>query len=265
MIAEGYQPEERDFRSTLVRARDANPDGFALLSYAPDGALIARPVRQVGLKQPIVAASSVYSPRFIELGGEAVEGVHTGSRYFPEDPRPEVREFINELQGEIQRHEPDAFNAYAYDAINFAVAAIRHGGTDRRAIRDALGQLKDVPSVIFGKATFDTETRRILGAKNAELVVKDGRFQVWDGKKAADADEVLVRPHHQRPDRRQHLRADRGGPGADLRRQPPDQFCARLGLRGRRLCRLGRGIASAHAAAGHDGAGGPRLARWSAC
>ena len=35
VIAEGYQPEERDFRSTLVRARDANPDGFALISYAP--------------------------------------------------------------------------------------------------------------------------------------------------------------------------------------------------------------------------------------
>jgi branched-chain amino acid transport system substrate-binding protein len=184
VIAEGYQPEERDFRSTLVRARDANPDGFALLSYAPDGALIARSVRQVGLKQPIVAASSVYSPRFIELGGDAVEGVHTGSRYFPEDPRPEVREFITSFKAKYSV-EPDAFNAYAYDAINFAVAAIRHGGTDRRAIRDALGQLKDVPSVIFGKATFDTATRRILGAKNAELVVKDGRFQIWDGKKGS--------------------------------------------------------------------------------
>jgi branched-chain amino acid transport system substrate-binding protein len=185
VIAEGYQPEERDFRSTLVRARDANPDGFALISYAPDGALIARSVRQVGLKQPMIAASSVYSPRFIELGGDAVEGVHTGSRYFPEDPRPEVREFVTSFKAKYGGTEPDAFNAYAFDAINFAVAAIRHGGTDRRAIRDALGQLQDVPSVIFGKATFDKSTRRILGAKNVELIVKDGRFQVWDGKKGS--------------------------------------------------------------------------------
>jgi branched-chain amino acid transport system substrate-binding protein len=184
VISEGYQPEERDFRSTLVRARDANPDGFALMSYAPDGALIVRAVRQLGLKQQIVAASSVYSPRFIELGGDAVEGVHTGSRYFPDDPRPEVRDFITSFKAKYGG-EPDAFNAYAFDAINFAVAAIRHGGTDRRAIRDALGQLKDVPSVIFGKATFDVATRRILGAKNAELVVKDGRFQIWDGKKGS--------------------------------------------------------------------------------
>jgi branched-chain amino acid transport system substrate-binding protein len=185
VIAEGYQPEERDFRSTLVRARDANPDGFALISYAPDGALIARSVRQVGLKQPMIAASSVYSPRFIELGGDAVEGVYTGSRYFPDDPRPEVREFINGFKAKYGGVEPDAFNAYAFDAMNFAVAAIRHGGPDRRAIRDAFGQLRDIPSVIFGKATFDIKTRRILGAKNVELVVKDGRFQVWDGRKGS--------------------------------------------------------------------------------
>jgi len=184
VIAEGYQPEERDFRSTLVRARDANPDGIALISYAPDGALIARAVRQLGLKQTMIAASSVYSPRFIELGGDAVEGVHTGSRYFPDDPRPEVRDFINGFKAKYGV-EPDAFNAYSYDAMNFAVEAIRHAGTDRRAIRDAFAQLRDVPSVIFGKATFDAASRRILGAKNAELIVKDGRFQIWDGKKGS--------------------------------------------------------------------------------
>ena len=142
VIAEGYLAEREDFRSALVRARDANPDGFALISYAPDGALIARSVRQVGLKQPIIAASSVYSPRFIELGGDAVKGVHTGSRYFPDDPRPEVREFITSFKAKFGGTEPDAYNAYAFDAMNFAVAAIRHGGTDRQAIRDALGKIE---------------------------------------------------------------------------------------------------------------------------
>jgi branched-chain amino acid transport system substrate-binding protein len=37
----------------------------------------------------------------LELGGDAVEGVHIGTRYFPEDPRPEVQKFIKQLQGEI--------------------------------------------------------------------------------------------------------------------------------------------------------------------
>jgi len=181
-VAEGYIADERDFRSTLVRVRDTNPDGLILISYYSDGALIARQARQVGLKQVICAASSVYSPKFIELGGDAVEGVHVGTRYFPEDPRPEVRKFIAAFKAKYGGQEPDSFNAYSYDAMNMAAAVLRIGGTDRKAIRDAFAKVKDVPSVIFGKATFDIETRRVKGAMNAELVVQKGQFTIWDGK-----------------------------------------------------------------------------------
>jgi branched-chain amino acid transport system substrate-binding protein len=182
VITEGYIPDDRDFRSTLVRVRDANPDGLILISYYSDGALIARQARQIGLKQTICAASSVYSPKFLELGGEAVEDVHLGTRYFPEDPRPEVRKFVGGFKAKYGGQEPDAFNAYSYDAMNVAAAALRIGGTDRRAIRDAFAKVKDVPSVIFGSVTFDVESRRVKGAMNAELVVRKGQFAVWDGK-----------------------------------------------------------------------------------
>jgi branched-chain amino acid transport system substrate-binding protein len=181
-VTEGYIAEERDFRSTLVRVRDANPDGLILISYYSDGALIARQARQVGLKQVICAASSVYSPKFLELGGDAVEDVHVGTRYFPEDPRPEVQTFIAGFKKKYNGVEPDAFNAYAYDAMNMAAAVVRIGGADRRAIRDAFTKVKDVSSVIFGKATFDVESRRVKGAMNAELVVRKGQFALWDGK-----------------------------------------------------------------------------------
>jgi branched-chain amino acid transport system substrate-binding protein len=181
-VTEGYIAEERDFRSTLVRVRDASPDGLILISYYSDGALIARQARQVGLKQTICAASSVYSPKFLELGGEAVEDVHLGTRYFPEDPRPEVQKFIVGFKKKYNGQEPDAFNAYAYDAMNVAAAVVKIGGTDRRAIRDAFTKVRDVSSVIYGQATFDVETRRVKGAMNAELVVRKGQFALWDGK-----------------------------------------------------------------------------------
>jgi branched-chain amino acid transport system substrate-binding protein len=182
VVTEGYIADERDFRSTLVRVRDTNPDGLILISYYSDGALIARQARQVGLKQTICAASSVYSPKFLELGGDAVEDVHLGTRYFPEDPRPEVRKFVTGFKAKYNGQEPDSFNAYSYDAMNVAAAVLRIGGTDRRAIRDAFAKVKDVSSVIFGRASFDVDTRRVKGAMNAELVVRKGQFTIWDGK-----------------------------------------------------------------------------------
>jgi branched-chain amino acid transport system substrate-binding protein len=183
VISEGYIPDERDFRSTLVRARDANPDGLILISYYSDGALIARQARQAGLKQTICAASSVYSPKFLELGGEAVEEVHLGTRYFPNDPRPEVQKFVSGFKAKYNGQEPDAFNAYSYDAMNVAAAVVRIGGTDRRAIRDAFTKVRDVSTVVYGPATFDVASRRVKGAMNTELVIRKGQFTLWDGKK----------------------------------------------------------------------------------
>ncbi|MBB3180859.1 ABC transporter substrate-binding protein [Variovorax sp. Sphag1AA] len=186
VVAEGYQPDEKDFRSTLVRVRDANPDGLVLISYYPDGALIAGQVRSVGLKQPIAASGSVYSPKFIELGGAAVNGIFTNTAFFPEEPRAEVQDFVKRFQAKYGK-EPDAFNAYAYDAVVIAAAALRQAGpdADRKAVRDAFYKIKDVPSVVFGKANFDPESRRIIGVKSVDLVVKDGKWALGDAKARA--------------------------------------------------------------------------------
>ncbi|MDB5828693.1 MAG: transporter substrate-binding protein [Variovorax sp.] len=182
-IAEGYQPDEKDFRSTLVRVRDAKPDGVVLVSYYADGALIAGQVRSVGLQQPIVASSSVYSPKFIELGGAAVNGIHTNTSFFPEEPRAEVQSFVKGFRAKYAK-DPDAFNAFAFDAVQFAAAALREAGpqADRRSVRDAFYKIKDVPSVIFGKATFDPKTRRVIGVKSVDLMVRDGKWALSDGK-----------------------------------------------------------------------------------
>lgn len=180
VATEGYLPDEKDFRSTLVRVREANPDGIVLISYYADGAAIARQLKPVGLTQPVVAVGSVYSPKFLELGGEAVNGVYTRANFFPAEPRPEVQGFVAAYRAKYQE-EPDAFSAYAYDAVLVAQRVIEAGGTDRTAIRDAFPRVKDIPSVIFGKATFDPETRRVSGVRNVKLVVRDGAFALWDG------------------------------------------------------------------------------------
>ena len=182
VASEGYQPDEKDFRSTLVRVRDARPDAIVLISYYADGALITRQTRSVGLTQPIVASGSIYSPKFIELAGEAGDGVFTESNFFPGDSRPEVQSFVTKFKAKYNE-EPDDFNAVAYDTIILLAQVIDKYGDDRKAIRDGLAEIKDVPSVIYGKATFDVQTRRVAGARAVYLVVKNGQFVLWDGKK----------------------------------------------------------------------------------
>ena len=97
---------------------------------------------------------------------------HHGTRYFPEDPRPRCRSSSPSFKAKYGK-EPDAFNAYAYDTMILMAAgdAASSAPTARRS-GTGFAKVKDVPSVIFGKATFDAATRRVTGAMNVELVVE---------------------------------------------------------------------------------------------
>jgi branched-chain amino acid transport system substrate-binding protein len=186
VATEGYLPEEKDFRSTLVRVRDANPDALVLISYYADGALITQQVRTTGLTQPIVASGSVYSPKFLELAGDAANGVFTNTNFYPSDPRPEVQNFVKSFKAKYNE-EPDSFAAGAYDTLILVATVIKQSGPDRKAIHDTLATIKDIPSVIYGKVAFDPATRRISGPKNINIIVKGGAFALWDGTKPAVA------------------------------------------------------------------------------
>jgi branched-chain amino acid transport system substrate-binding protein len=186
VATEGYQPDERDFRATLTRVQSAAPDSLVLISYYSDGAQIVRQARGAGLREPVAAVGSVYSPKFIELGGTAVNGVYTESNFFPGDPRPEVQDFVKRYRAAYHA-DPDTFAARAYDAMILASEVIRRYGATRADVHDGLAKIDNVPSVIFGKFHFDTQTRRVAGAKNIDLVVSNGKFALWDGKPALGA------------------------------------------------------------------------------
>jgi len=186
VAVEAYQPNEKDFRATLTRVRSEEPDSMVLISYYSDGAQIVRQARAAGVRTPIAAVGSVYSPKFLDLGGAAVNGVYTESNFFPGDPRPEVQSFVQRYRAKYGA-EPDTFAARAYDAMILASEVIRRYGADRTAVHDGFSKISDVPSVIFGKFKFDPQTRRVAGAKNLDLVVKDGKFALWDGASAVHA------------------------------------------------------------------------------
>ena len=178
---EAYLSTEQDFRPTLTRVRDSNPDGLVLLSYYADGALICRQARDAGVKLPIVAGTSNYSPKFLELGGPGVEGVYVMTTFFPADPRPEVQDFVKRYRAKYDS-EPDSFSAGAYDTIVLWSKLVEGWGATREAMETGLGDIKNVPSVIYGSVTFDPKTRRVQGASYKRLVVHDGKFVLWDGK-----------------------------------------------------------------------------------
>lgn len=177
-----YLDTEKDFRSAITTVRDAKPDGIILISYQADGALIAQQLREAGLKQPLVGSAAIQSPDYTKLGGQAVEGTYVLGEFDIHSPRPEVQAFVAKFKAKYGE-DPDLFATLAYDSIYLVKNAIEVGGATRQGIHDALPKLKDVPSIVYEKVTFDPTTRRSKNPAYNNLIVRGGQFVPWDGTK----------------------------------------------------------------------------------
>ena len=102
---------------------------------------------------------------------------------FPRTRGREVQAFVRAYKAKYGI-EPDNFSAFAYDSAVLVGAVMNQYGTDRESVQDGLGKIKDVPSVVFGRASFDFQTRRVRGVHHVRLVVRSGAFTLWDGKPA---------------------------------------------------------------------------------
>ena len=155
---------EQDFRPTLTRVRDSNPDGLVLLSYYADGALICRQARDAGIKLPIVAGTSNYSPEIHRTGRSRRRGRLRHDDVLPRRPAARRCRISSIAYRAKYDTDPDSFSAGAYDTIVLWAKLVEGWGPTREGMLTGLTEIKDVPSVIYGSVTFDQATRRVQGA-----------------------------------------------------------------------------------------------------
>ncbi len=171
---ESYLPDQKDFRAVLSKIRAAEPDVFVLFAYYTDGALLLAQAADVGLEVKVVTSGACYNQRFIDLGGDAVEGVVMPVEFFSGDTRPDVRRFVDRYRARY-REAPDLFAAYAYDAVKILAFAAQRGGFSREGVRTALLNARAIPSVVNGSFHFGPD-RRVVNGRAQLIVVKDHTF-----------------------------------------------------------------------------------------
>ncbi|MEO7008479.1 MAG: ABC transporter substrate-binding protein, partial [Caldimonas sp.] len=171
---ENYLLADKDYHSVLSKARRANPDVLVLFSYYTDGALLLLQAQDVGLKGKIIAATSCYSNKFLELGGSAIDGTVMSVLFFPEDPRPDIQRFVQDYKKRYSE-TPDQYAARAYDAVKIVAWGTEQGGATREGIRKAFLSGATIPSLLFGSFKFDAE-RRVAHYDEALITVKGDKF-----------------------------------------------------------------------------------------
>ncbi len=170
---EKYTRGDVDYTAQLTKIRGANADAILDWSRYHEGALIAKQVKQMGITLPIFGSDGAAHPKYIELGGDAVEGAYYATHFSPATSGhlPVARKLVEKVRAKYNK-APDFIHSEAYDAALVAVDAIRRAGSlDRDKIRQAIAatDLEGTRGRIRfdknGDPTFDTHVVKIVGGK----------------------------------------------------------------------------------------------------
>jgi branched-chain amino acid transport system substrate-binding protein len=145
VVDETYGPKDTDMTAQLTKIRGSQAQAVICWGTNPGPAVIAKNVKQLGIKLPLFMSHGVSSKKFIELAGDASEGIMLPSgRVIVSDVLPAsdkqkknlmafVKDYMNHYKA-----EGDHFGGHAWDAVMLLKGAIERGGETPAAIRDQL-------------------------------------------------------------------------------------------------------------------------------
>jgi len=176
--AEGVLDSSDDYRPSLTKAVGGQPEAFVHVGYGPDAAKLVTQLRAIGYKGTFYGGQDEKSFDATPDG----EGSIVGAQFLETSSDPAVQAFVKAFKAKYPAEtHVTGFEAGAYDALNVAVAAAALGGTTRDGILKGFQQVKDVPSVVYGKITFDPATRRVASPKLTPTILTGGKWVEYKG------------------------------------------------------------------------------------
>jgi branched-chain amino acid transport system substrate-binding protein len=172
-----YGPKDTDMTAQLTKIRGSNAQAIICWGTNPGPAVIAKNAKQLGIKTPLFMSHGVSSKKFIELAGDAAEGVRLPSGKVlvcdllpkSESQKKSLVSFVKDYQKHYKA-EGDHFGGHAWDAVMLLKNAIERGGETPASIRDQLEKTKNFCG-IGGTFTYSAQDHAGLG-KDAFVLVE---------------------------------------------------------------------------------------------
>ena len=180
VASEGISPQDSNFGPLATKLASMKFDALYIESIPTVQANFLIQVKQAGLdpKTKIIASPNAATTVFIEIGGKAVEGTYYEANYLAASETPENKKFVAAYKKHTG-NEPDSQAANGYVAMMVLARRSRSPGpnADRDKVRQALGQVHDVPSV-YGTGRYSIDKDRLPDFQNIMVQIVDGKPKV---------------------------------------------------------------------------------------
>ncbi len=142
---ESYGKTDTDMTTQLSKIRGTGAQAILNFGFGTGPAIVTKNVRQLGLDLPLYQSHGVASKKFIELAGDAAEGVRlpaaallVADKLPDSDPQKAVLVSYRD-KFEAKHGAVSTFGGHAYDGLMMALEAIdRANSTDKAKVRDEI-------------------------------------------------------------------------------------------------------------------------------
>ncbi len=182
---ESYGNSDSDMTTQLTKIRAGDAEALLNFGFGAAPAIVTRNARQLGLEIPIYQSHGVASKKFIELAGDAAEGVRlpaaalvVAEQLAESDPqKPVLMEYKTRYEA---AHGPvSTFGGHAYDGLFIALNAIdRADSLDKERIR---AEIENTQGFIGTGGVFNMSAEDHLGLgldAFRMLEIKDGDWTI---------------------------------------------------------------------------------------
>lgn len=175
VVRQAFNGANPEISSQLQAIKGADAQVIYLPVYYGPAATIIRKARESGITIPFLGGDGWDSEELAKNAGDAINNTYFTNHYAAEEPRPEVKNFVDKYKAKYGGAVPDGLAALGYDAALVLFDAMERAkslsGPD---LRDAIAQTKNFTGVT---GTFSIDEKR--NAQKSAVVIKyEGGKQV---------------------------------------------------------------------------------------
>ncbi len=170
---------DKDFNAQVATIKAANPGIIAFTGYYPEGALMVKQARAMGVQAPFIGGDGVGFPELVKIGGKDAEGfMYTDHFNEAAASSAEAKAYVDAFHKKYNK-AADSMGALAADAYGMILAAMNKcvdagkASDDKECINTNLRGTKDykgITGVININENGDAVKSAVVNA------VKDGKF-----------------------------------------------------------------------------------------
>ena len=174
VYATGIIQGDKDFRGVLTTMGSKKPEVFFFGGIYPEGGLLVKQAREIGLAIPMVSGDGVIDQVFVQIAGPAADGTYL--TFSPDTTKlPAAQATLAKYR---ERYgEPGPYSIYAYDAAQVLLEGIKRAdAVNGFAVSQAIHTMTH--DGLTGRIQFDAKGD-LLTTQYVVWVTKDGTFEEY--------------------------------------------------------------------------------------